>query len=230
MNDNNIEEDDMNEDGQLDSTPNLNSSPPSKLTDNTHNEQGRKKVKRNEEEIEKNENEMGNPNETSERKGATNCTNSKSLKTKPDSVEKASRMKDNSPYNQSVENLYLKKQKRVVRAHQRGATYPSSTNKSRVENEGWNNSTKVEEPKNTSTSTAAAKKSNHTRTSSQPQPHFTGRMKYDNPLFERVRHAKEVAECAIRVSFFSCGVVRFSIEWFSYDWKTIRQIQFVTAQ
>ncbi|XP_031566355.1 protein monoglycylase TTLL8-like isoform X2 [Actinia tenebrosa] len=185
-----VEQDDTNQNGEIISTTNG-----SKRSENADDEEGRKKENENEEESEHNENGSGNLNE-SERKGNTNRTSTKTTKTKQESLEKVSRFKDESPYNQSVENLSLKRQKRVIRAHQRGATYPAGTNKTRAESEGWNNSTKVEEPRNPSTSTAITKKSNHSRTASQPQ--FTGKMKYDNPLFEKVRHAKEVAESAIR--------------------------------
>jgi hypothetical protein len=164
-----------------------------------------KNEKGNGEEIESGnvkENEMGNSNELSVKTGTTTCTIVKTMKTKQDALEKASRFKNCSPYNQSVENLYLKRQKRAIRAHQRCATYPVSTNKTKIENEGsWNNSIKVEEVKNQATTVTAAKKVHHSRSTSQPS--HVGKMKYDNPVFEKVRHAKQVALCAIRVSEIS---------------------------
>lgn len=104
------------------------------------------------------------------------------------------RLKDQSPYNQSSENLYLNRQKRSIRAHQRGLTYPVS--KPKIENEEWNGSTKVDKKP---TNSNGAKKGGHTRTSSQSGTTYCGKMKYDHPLFEKVRHAKEVADSAMKV-------------------------------
>lgn len=129
--------------------------------------------------------------------------NSHTSKAKTESVENGSqRLAEKSPYNQSVENLYMNKQKRANRAHQRGLTYPASKPTTK-ETEEWNNSTKVENKK----AAGVVKKANHCRTSSQPSVQYSSKMKYDHPLFEKVRHAKEVADSAMKVRSllsFSC--------------------------
>ena len=104
------------------------------------------------------------------------------------------KMQETSPYNQSIENLYLKKGKRVIRAHKRTVTHPPA--KPVVENDNsksnWDDSTKVENP--------VKQKTSHSRSHSQPNSQLAGKMKYDDPLFDKVRHAKKVAESAIKVS------------------------------
>ncbi|KAK3736202.1 hypothetical protein QZH41_011889, partial [Actinostola sp. cb2023] len=120
---------------------------------------------------------------------------SKTTKSNQDSLDsKAKRLQEQSPYNQSVENLYLNKQKRTIRAHQRAATYPVTIDRSKAESgDEWNNSTKVATGK--STTSNKTKNGNHSRTRSQ---HGHCKMKYEHPLFEKVRHAKGVAESAIK--------------------------------
>lgn len=105
------------------------------------------------------------------------------------------KIQEKSPYNQSLENLYLKKGKRVIKAHKRTATHPP-TKPIGVESDNargsWDDNTKVENP--------VKQKKTHSRSHSQPGSHPPGKMKYDDPLFDKVRHAKKVAENAIKVS------------------------------
>ena len=99
-----------------------------------------------------------------------------------------------SPQNRSVENDHVKRQKKGAGARKRRATYPQSKSRQELEQEaGWDDSTKVEKsPRN---------KPAHARALSQNQGSKTGgKMKYDDPLFEKVRQAKEVAERAMKVS------------------------------
>lgn len=105
------------------------------------------------------------------------------------------KIQDKSPYNQSIENLYLKKGKRVIKAHKRSMTHPP-VKPVAVESDNarsnWDNNTKVENP--------GKQKTSHSRSHSQPGSQPPGKMKYDDPLFDKVRHAKKVAENAIKVS------------------------------
>ena len=105
------------------------------------------------------------------------------------------KIRDKSPYNQSLENLYLKKGKRVIKAHKRTATHPPAK-PTGVESDSargsWDDNTKVENP--------VKQKTTHSRSHSQPGSQLPGKMKYDDPLFDKVRHAKKVAENAIKVS------------------------------
>ena len=102
---------------------------------------------------------------------------------------------DKSPYNQSLENLYLKKGKRVLKAHKRTATHPP-VKPIAVESDNtrssWDDNTKVEN--------SGKQKTFHSRSHSQPGSQPAGKMKYDDPLFDKVRNAKKVAENAIKVS------------------------------
>ncbi|XP_032242038.2 tubulin tyrosine ligase 3 isoform X2 [Nematostella vectensis] len=108
--------------------------------------------------------------------------------------EGAKRILESSPYNQSVENLCMNKCKRTIRTvHKRGLTHPQTRAE---ECEGWNNSTKVDNGQATSRPERPARTS-HSRTTSQPSQ-YCGKMKYDDPLFEKVRQAKEVADIAIK--------------------------------
>ena len=104
------------------------------------------------------------------------------------------RVQEKSPYNQSLENLYLKKGKRVIKAHKRTATHPP-TKHVRVESHNargsWDDNTKIDNP--------VRQKITHSRSHSQPGSQPLGKMKYDDPLFDKVRHAKKVAENAIKV-------------------------------
>ena len=105
------------------------------------------------------------------------------------------KFQESSPYNQSLENLYLKKGKQVLKAaHKRTLTHPLAkpvTVESDNKSPGWDESTKVE--------IAGKQKTTHSRSRSQPnsQP---GKKSYDDPLFDKVRNAKKVAENAIKVS------------------------------
>ncbi|KAL9959524.1 hypothetical protein ACROYT_G032852 [Oculina patagonica] len=103
------------------------------------------------------------------------------------------KMQETSPYNQSIENLYMKKGKRVIKAHKRTATHPPAKTVV-VENDNsksnWDDSTKVENP--------GKQKTTHSRSHSQPSSQPVGKLKYDDPLFDKVRHAKKVAESAIK--------------------------------
>lgn len=105
------------------------------------------------------------------------------------------KMQESSPYNQSIENLYMKKGKRVIKNHKRTATHPPAKPVV-VENDNsksnWDDSTKVENP--------GKQKTTHSRSHSQPSSQPVGKRNYDDPLFDRVRHAKKVAESAIKVS------------------------------
>ena len=116
------------------------------------------------------------------------------------------KIQEKSPYNQSLENLYLKKGKRVIKAHKRTATHPPSKSIG-VESDNargsWDDNTKVENP--------VKRKTSHSRSHSQPSSQPPGKMKYDDPLFDKVRHAKKVAENAIKVSlsmhYSTCNIV-----------------------
>ena len=109
---------------------------------------------------------------------------------------------EKSPYNQSLENLYLKKGKRVIKAHKRTATHPP-TKSIGVDSDNargsWDDNTKVEN--------AVKQKTHHSRSHSQPSSQPPGKMKYDDPLFDKVRHAKKVAENAIKVSLSLTPVI-----------------------
>ena len=132
-------------------------------------------------------------------RSTTNCPSSK--------LEEVKRLHETSPYNQSVstapynqsvDNLTIKKQRRVQRAHRRRMTYPQSKAKTQNSREEWNDSTKCED----SDAHVHRNKATHTRTNSNPS-HPHGKLKYDDPLFEKVRHAKQIAESAIKVC--TCG-------------------------
>ena len=102
---------------------------------------------------------------------------------------------ETSPYNQSLENLYLKKGKRVIKAHKRTVTHPP-TKPVVVESDNtsnWDDSTKVE--------IAGKQKTTHSRSHSQPNTQPARKKEYDDPLFDKVRNAKKVAESAIKVSY-----------------------------
>lgn len=142
-----------------------------------------------------NESENDKATEKDTQNSENNMDNCQTSKLKAESPESgAQRLTEQSPYNQSVENLYMSKQRRMTRTHQRGLTYPAS--KPAKEPEEWNSSTKIENK----TCTSVLKKANHSRTSSQPSMQYGSKMKYDHPLFEKVRHAKEVADSAMKVS------------------------------
>ena len=100
-----------------------------------------------------------------------------------------------SPYNQSLENLYLKRGKRVIKAHKRTVTHPPAKPIG-VESDNprgsWDDNTKAENP--------VKQKTTHSRSHSQPSSHPPGKMRYEDPLFDKVRNAKKVAENAIKVS------------------------------
>ena len=103
------------------------------------------------------------------------------------------KMQETSPYNQSIENLYMRKAKRVIRAHKRTATHPPTKSVPEEPNEAnWNDSTKVENNNK--------QKNSHSRSHSQPSSHRVGKLKYEDPLFDKVRNAKKTAETAIKVS------------------------------
>ena len=105
-----------------------------------------------------------------------------------------------SPYNQSLENLYLKRGKRVIKAHKRTVTHPPAKPIG-VESDNargsWDDNTKAENP--------VKQKTTHSRSHSQPSSHPPGKMRYEDPLFDKVRNAKKVAENAIKVSKYSAS-------------------------
>ena len=106
------------------------------------------------------------------------------------------KVQEKSPYNQSLENLYLKKGKRVLKAHKRTATHPPAKHVGVESNNArgsWDDNTKIDNP--------VKQKTTHSRSHSQPGSRPPGKMKYDDPLFDKVRHAKKVAENAIKVSY-----------------------------
>ena len=108
-------------------------------------------------------------------------------------------MQETSPYNQSVENLYMRRAKRVIKAHKRTVTHPPTKASMEESNEAnWNDSTKVE-------NTTNKRKNSHSRSHSQPNSHPVGKLKYDDPLFNKVRNAKKTAETAIKVSNYGVG-------------------------
>lgn len=103
------------------------------------------------------------------------------------------KMQETSPYNQSVENLYLRRAKRVIKAHKRTVTHPLPKTVTEEDNEAiWNDGTRVENITN-------KQKNPHTRSHSQPNSHPARKLKYDDPLFNKVRNAKKLAETAIKV-------------------------------
>lgn len=103
------------------------------------------------------------------------------------------KVQETSPYNQSVENLYMRRSKRVIKAHKRTVTHPPPKTVAKENNEAnWNDSTTVE-------NTTSKQKCTHSRSHSQPNSHPVGKLKYDDPLFDKVRNAKKTAETAIKV-------------------------------
>ena len=128
-------------------------------------------------------------NSTEENKKSTTKIANRNLTQNSEQVEK---FQSNSPYNQSVENLQLKRHKKAVGAHRRRATYPQPKTAQADQEAGLDDSSKVE--------TSPKSKASHTRTASQPRgARSGGKLKYDDPLFEKVRQAKEVAERAMKV-------------------------------
>ena len=105
------------------------------------------------------------------------------------------KLQEASPYNQSLENLYMKKGKRVLKAsHKRTLTHPPAkpvAAESDNNSPGWDDSTKVE--------VTGKQKTTHSRSRSQPNSQRVGKKNYDDPMFDKVRHAKKVAESAIKV-------------------------------
>lgn len=116
------------------------------------------------------------------------------------------RLQEKSPYNQSKENLYMKK-KHLKNLHKRAVTYPSQKVVSEEVNQvNWNESTKVE-------NASSKHKSNHSRSCSQPNSFPARKLKYDDPLFDKVRNAKKVAEDAIKVCLqsFVLHIILYSL-------------------
>ncbi|PFX29352.1 tubulin monoglycylase TTLL3-like [Stylophora pistillata] len=103
------------------------------------------------------------------------------------------KFQETSPYNQSLENLSLKRGKRVLKAaRKRTITHPPAklvTTESNNNSPGWDESTKVK--------ITGKQKTSHSRSHSQPnsQP---GKKSYDDPMFDKVRNATKVAENAIK--------------------------------
>ena len=117
------------------------------------------------------------------------------------------RLQEKSPYNQSKENLYMKKTKHLKNVHKRAVTYPSQKVVSEEVNQvNWNESTKVE-------NASSKHKSNHSRSRSQPNSYPARKLKYDDPLFDKVRNAKKVAEDAIKVCLqsFVSDILSYSL-------------------
>ena len=112
-------------------------------------------------------------------------------------------MLETSPYNQSTENLYLRKhviKRSVVKGRKRSLTHPLQKSGNNEKNESsWDGNTKIEDSKKSKVS--------HARSQSQPLGYTSqpaGKLKYEDPLFDKVRQAKCVAEAAIKVSTGSC--------------------------
>ena len=103
------------------------------------------------------------------------------------------KMQETSPYNQSVENLYVKRARRVLKAHKRTVTHPPSKAGTEEGNEmNLNDTSRVE-------NNPSKQKNTHSRSHSQPSSHPVGKLKYDDPLFSKVRNCKKAAETAIKV-------------------------------
>ena len=103
------------------------------------------------------------------------------------------KMQETSPYNQSVENLYLKRARRVLKAHKRTVTHPPSKARTEEGNEmNLSDTSRVE-------NNPSKQKNTHSRSHSQPSSHPVGKLKYDDPLFSKVRNCKKAAETAIKV-------------------------------
>ena len=103
------------------------------------------------------------------------------------------KMQETSPYNQSVENLYVKRARRVLKAHKRTVTHPPSKAGTEEGNEmNLSDTSRVE-------NNPSKQKNTHSRSHSQPSSHPVGKLKYDDPLFSKVRNCKKAAETAIKV-------------------------------
>ena len=127
------------------------------------------------------------------------------------------KMQETSPYNQSIENLYMKKGKRVVKGHKRTMTHPLTktvAEESDNAKSNWDDSTKVENP--------VKQKTGHSRSHSQPGSHRVGKLKYDDPLFDKVRHAKKVAESAIKVSYICLEYFNLFLFGVTLDTKLVK--------
>ena len=123
--------------------------------------------------------------------------NKSNLKVSENAVNRAKaayqKMQETSPYNQSVENLYLKRARRVLKAHKRTVTHPPSKAGTEEGNEmNLNDTSRVE-------GNPSKQKNTHSRSHSQPSSHPVGKLKYDDPLFSKVRNCKKAAETAIKV-------------------------------
>lgn len=123
--------------------------------------------------------------------------NKSNLKISENAINRANaayqKMQETSPYNQSVENLYLKRARRVLKAHKRTVTHPPSKAGTEEGNEmNLNDTLRVE-------NNPSKHKNTHSRSHSQPSSHPVGKLKYDDPLFSKVRNCKKAAETAIKV-------------------------------
>ena len=120
--------------------------------------------------------------------------NKSNLKISENAINRANaayqKMQEISPYNQSVENLYLKRARRVLKVHKRTVTHPPSKAST---DEGNEMNLHPNKQKNT-----------HSRSHSQPSSHPVGKLKYNDPLFSKVRNCKKAAETAIKVGHGNC--------------------------
>ena len=118
-------------------------------------------------------------------------------------------MLETSPYNQSTENLYLRKQsikRSVTTRHKRSLTHPLQKPSDAEKGQGsWDNSPKVE---NHSKAKGSLSRSQSQLVGFNLQ--LPGKLKYDDPSFDKVRHAKQVAESAIKVRKTSLTEIIFT--------------------
>ena len=123
--------------------------------------------------------------------------NKSNLKISENAINRANaayqKMQEISPYNQSVENLYLKRARRVLKVHKRTVTHPPSKAGTDEGNEmNLNDTSRVD-------NNPSKQKNTHSRSHSQPSSHPVGKLKYNDPLFSKVRNCKKAAETAIKV-------------------------------
>lgn len=123
-------------------------------------------------------------------------TNKSIKKLSESAVKRASlvyqKLQGRSPYNQSIENLYLKKAKYLMKVHKRTITHPPQKTVAEVVNDSnWNGCRGMENATN-------KQKGFHSRSHSQPSCNPVGKLKYNDPLFDKVRNAKKAAETAIK--------------------------------
>lgn len=138
--------------------------------------------------------QLTNDEETSANGEIVNKCSRVTNKNSPENLEKIEQLKVVYSRNRTVENIQTKRQKKVDAIHKRRATDPQSKSQQGEQEAILDNSAKVEKSPKSKTTAA--------RASSQNQgSRVAGKMKYDDPLFEKVRQAKEFSERAMKVNF-----------------------------